>query len=207
MLKLAVFASGRGSNFQAIIDKIKSEDIAAEIKIVISDCRQAGVLKRAVKEDIKNLCIEPADFETKIDYEKKLLKILEKEEVDLIVLAGYMRILSPYFVKHFKNQIINIHPSLLPAFKGLNAQKQAVDSGVKYSGCTVHFVDQGIDTGPIIKQAVVKVKTEDNADDLAVRILKKEHEIYPAVIKAAAEGRIKIDGKKVKILKEENNFV
>ena len=203
MLKIAVFASGRGSNFQSIIDNIKSGDIPAEIKLLISDRQDAGALKRAEHEEIEHLFIDPDHFETKADYEQELIGLLENAGVELVVLAGYMRILSPLFVKHFQNQIINIHPSLLPAFKGLDAQEQAVDYGVKYSGCTVHFVDQGMDTGPIIKQAVVEVEADDSADDLAARILKEEHKIYPEAVKLIAEGRIKIEGRKVKILKEE----
>ena len=203
MFKIAVFASGRGSNFQSIIDHIKSGDIPAEISLLISDNQDAGALKRAEHENVEHVFINPSHFETKADYEKELIGLLEGADVELIVLAGYMRILSPLFVNHFKNQIINIHPSLLPAFKGLNAQKQAVDYGVKYSGCTVHFVDEGMDTGPIIKQAVVEVKEDDSADDLAARILKEEHKIYPEAVKLIAEGRVKIEGRKVKILKEE----
>jgi phosphoribosylglycinamide formyltransferase-1 len=203
MLKIAVFASGRGSNFQSIIDNIKSGDIPAEIKLLISDRQDAGALKRAEHEEIEHLFIDPDHFETKADYEEELIGLLENAGVELVLLAGYMRILSPLFVKHFQNQIINIHPSLLPAFKGLDAQEQAVDYGVKYSGCTVHFVDQGMDTGPIIKQAVVEVEADDSADDLAARILKEEHKIYPEAVKLIAEGRIKIEGRKVKILKEE----
>ncbi|ADO76315.1 phosphoribosylglycinamide formyltransferase [Halanaerobium praevalens] len=206
MLKIAVFASGRGSNFQAIIDQIKRAKIPAEIKFLLSDQKNAGALKKAEKEGINSTFIDPAQFETELAYEKKLVSLLKEAQVELIVLAGYMRILSPFFVKKFKKQIINIHPSLLPAFKGLAAQKQAVDYGVKYSGCTVHYVDQGMDTGPIIKQAVVKVKPEDSAADLAARILKKEHQIYPEVIKLIAESKLKIEGRKVKILKEEQSL-
>lgn len=204
MLNIAVFASGRGSNFQSIIDSIKAGEIPAEIKILVSDTQTAGALKRAEREDIENIYLNPDHFETKKDYEEELLSILEGVNTDLVVLAGYMRILSPLFVKHFKNRIVNIHPSLLPAFRGLDAQKQALDYGVKYSGCTVHFVDQGMDTGPIIMQAVVPVKQDDSADDLAARILKEEHRIYPESIKLIAEDKITIEGRKVKILKEEN---
>lgn len=203
MLKIAVFASGRGSNFQSIIDHIKNEDTAAEIKLLISDQADAGALKKAEAEGIEHIYINPANYNEKSEYEKELIRLLEMAEVELIVLAGYMRILSAYFVEHFENKIINIHPSLLPSFKGLAAQKQAVDYGVKYSGCTVHFVDQGMDTGPIIKQAVVEVKADDTAEKLAARILKEEHKIYPEVVKIIAEGKIKIEGQKVKILKEE----
>lgn len=206
MLNIAVFASGRGSNFQAIINQIKAEKIEAEIKLLLSDQPNAGALKKAKKEKINAVFIDPSQFEDKIDYEKELIKVLKKSKVDLIVLAGYLRILSPFFVEKFKNKIINIHPSLLPAFKGLAAQEQAVKYGVKYSGCTVHFVDQGMDTGPIIKQAVVEVETTDTAADLAAKILKKEHKIYPEVIKLIAESKLKIEGRKVKILKEEKNF-
>ena len=203
MLKIAVFASGRGSNFQSIIDHIKSGETPAEVKLLISDRQQAGALKRAEHENVEHVFIDPVHFETKADYEKELIGLLKNAGVELIVLAGYMRILSPLFVKEFKNQIINIHPSLLPAFKGLAAQKQAVDYGVKFSGCTVHFVDQGMDTGPIIKQAVVEVKSDDSPDDLAARILKQEHKIYPEAVKLIAEDKIEIEGRKVKILKEE----
>ncbi len=203
MLNIAVFASGRGTNFQSIIDAVKTGDIEAEIKILISDNQDAGALKRAEREDIENIFINPSHFESKEDYEEELINILEGVNTDLVVLAGYMRILSPFFVSKFKNKIVNIHPSLLPAFKGLEAQKQAVEYGVKYSGCTVHFVDQGMDTGPIIKQAVVEVKADDTAEDLAARILKEEHKIYPEVVKLIAEDRLEIEGRKVKILKEE----
>ncbi|MCC3144587.1 phosphoribosylglycinamide formyltransferase [Halanaerobium sp. Z-7514] len=203
MFKMAVFASGRGSNFQSIIDAVKRGDIPAEIKVLLSDKEDSGALKRAESEDIENIFINPEHFENKSEYEKEIINILEMAEIDLIILAGYMRILSPLFVKKYKEKIVNIHPSLLPAFKGLNAQKQALDYGVKYSGCTVHFVDEGMDTGPIIMQAVVKVEEDDTVDDLAARILKEEHRIYPEAVKLIAENRIKLEGRKVKILKEE----
>lgn len=203
MLNIAVFASGRGTNFQSIIDAVKAGEIEAKIRILISDNQDAGALKRAEREDIENIFINPSHFESKEDYEEELINILEGVNTDLVVLAGYMRILSPFFVSKFKNKIVNIHPSLLPAFKGLEAQKQAVEYGVKYSGCTVHFVDQGMDTGPIIKQAVVEVKDYDTAEDLAARILKEEHKIYPEVVNLIAEDRLEIEGRKVKILKEE----
>ncbi|ADQ15655.1 phosphoribosylglycinamide formyltransferase [Halanaerobium hydrogeniformans] len=203
MFKIAVFASGRGSNFQSIIDAVNRGEVPAEVKVLLSDKENSGALKRAESEEIENIFINPEHFENQIEYEKEIINILEMAEIDLIVLAGYMRILSPLFVKKYKNKIINIHPSLLPAFKGLNAQKQALDYGVKYSGCTVHFVDEGMDTGPIILQAVVKVEEDDTVEDLAARILKEEHKIYPEAVKLIAENRIKLEGRKVKILKEE----
>jgi len=204
VLNIAVFASGRGTNFQSIIDAVKNGEIAAEIKVLISDNQDAGALKRAEREDVENIHIDPDHFENSEKYEKEIIKILEAAGIELVVLAGYMRILSPYFVKRYKNKVINIHPSLLPAFKGLDAQKQAVEYGVKYSGCTVHFVDQGMDTGPIIKQAVVAVEADDSAEDLAARILNEEHRIYPETIKLIAEKKVQVNGRKVRILKEEN---
>lgn len=206
MFKIAIFASGRGSNFAAIANQIKSGQIKAQISLLISDKEDAPVLNRPEAEEIESLFIDPASFNNQTAYENYLIKLLQKAEIDLIVLAGYMRILSPVFVSQFKNKIINIHPALLPAFKGLHAQQQAVDYGVKYSGCTVHFVDQGMDTGPIILQAVVEVKADDSAADLAARILVEEHRIYPAAVKFLTENRIKITGRKVKIIKEEENI-
>ncbi|SFM02146.1 phosphoribosylglycinamide formyltransferase [Halanaerobium salsuginis] len=206
MFKIAIFASGRGSNFAAIVNQIKSGQIKAQISLLISDKEDAPVLNRPEAEGIESLFIDPASFNNQTAYENYLIKLLQKAEIDLIVLAGYMRILSPVFVSQFKNKIINIHPALLPAFKGLHAQQQAVDYGVKYSGCTVHFVDQGMDTGPIILQAVVEVKADDSAADLAARILVEEHRIYPAAVKFLTENRIKITGRKVKIIKEEENL-
>ena len=196
-MKIAVFASGRGSNLQALIDASASGFIPAEIKLVISDNKNAVALKRAEAARIENIFIDPDKFNTKREYEKKLIELLKGYKIDLIVLAGFMIILTPTLINQYKNKIINIHPSLLPAFKGLNAQKQAIDYGVKYSGCTVHFVDAGVDTGPIIEQAVVKVDDSDSAEDLSKKILKEEHRIYPEVIRDIVNNKIIIEDRKV----------
>ena len=196
-MKIAVFASGRGSNLQALIDASASGFIPAEIKLVISDNKNAVALKRAEVARIENIFIDPDKFNTKREYEKKLIELLKGYKIDLIVLAGFMIILTPTLINQYKNKIINIHPSLLPAFKGLNAQKQAIDYGVKYSGCTVHFVDAGVDTGPIIEQAVVKVDDSDSAEDLSKKILKEEHRIYPEVIRDIVNNKIIIEDRKV----------
>jgi len=196
-MKIAVFASGRGSNLQALIDASASGFIPAEIKLVISDNKNAVALKRAETARIENIFIDPNKFNTKREYEKDLIELLKGYKIDLIVLAGFMRILTPTLINQYKNKIINIHPSLLPAFKGLNAQKQAIDYGVKYSGCTVHFVDAGVDTGPIIEQAVVKVDENDSAEDLSKKILKEEHRIYPEVIRDIVNNKIIIEDRKV----------
>lgn len=196
-MKIAVFASGRGSNLQALIDASASGYISTKIDLVISDNKDAQALKRAESARIDNIFVDPKEFKTHREYEEKLIEILKKYKIDLIALAGFMRILSASFIKEYRNKIINIHPSLLPAFKGLNAQLQALESGVKYSGCTVHFVDEGVDSGPIIEQAVVRVKDNDTVADLSQRILKEEHKTFPEVIKNIVEGKVIIRGRKV----------
>ncbi len=196
-MKIAVFASGRGSNLQALIDASASGFIPAEIKLVISDNKNAVALKRAEAARIENIFIDPDKFNTKREYEKKLIELLKEYKIDLIVLAGFMRILTSTLINQYKDKIINIHPSLLPAFKGLNAQKQAIEHGVKYSGCTVHFVDEGVDSGPIIEQAVVRVDENDSAEDLSKKILKEEHRIYPEVIRDIVKDKVIIENRKV----------
>jgi phosphoribosylglycinamide formyltransferase-1 len=202
MLKIGVLVSGRGSNLQAIIDNIENGRLDAEIKIVISDREGAYALQRAVDHQLETRYIAPGSFHSKEKYEEEILNLLEASRVELLVMAGYMRILSPYFIERFKGQIMNIHPSLLPAFPGLRPQRQALEYGVKVSGCTVHFADQGMDTGPIILQAAVPVLDDDTEESLAERILKEEHRIYSEAIGYYAGGRLKIEGRKVSILKE-----
>lgn len=206
VLKLGVLISGRGSNLQSIIDHIEAGKIPAEIKVVISDKKEAYGLERARRHSIEALFIDPNSFSTREEFEKAVGDELEKREVELICLAGFMRILSPYFVNRFRNRIINIHPALLPSFPGLHGQKQAVDYGVKISGCTVHFVNEDVDAGPIIIQAAVPVFDDDNEDSLAARILKYEHKIYPMAIKLIAEGRVKIEGRKVIVKAEKKEW-
>lgn len=197
MTKLAVLCSGRGTDLQSIIDAIQRGELNAEISIVLTDKPKVMALERAEKAGIKNLCVDRKKFASRADFEAELLKNLEG--VDLVVLAGFMRILSPEFVRHYEGRLMNIHPSLLPAFPGAHAHRDALNYGVKVSGCTVHFVDEGTDSGPIILQAAVEVHEDDTEDTLSARILEQEHIIYPQAIKLFVEGRLKIVGRKVLI--------
>ena len=197
VFKLAVLVSGRGSNLQAIIDSIEREELNAHISIVISSTRDAMALKRAEKHGIKTIFIDPTAYLNSKEYGKVLIKKLKEFSVDLICLAGYMRILGEEVIQTFKEKIINIHPSLLPAFPGLNAQKQAIVHGVKFSGCTVHFVDSGVDSGPIILQTAVPVYDNDDEKSLSKRILEQEHYLYPKAINMIKENQIKINSKTV----------
>ncbi|MCK8816669.1 phosphoribosylglycinamide formyltransferase [Natroniella sulfidigena] len=199
MLKLGVLASGRGTNLQSIIDAVKAGELEAEIEVVISDNQDAQALERAAKHQIEARYVGPGNYDNIQDFEQAIIDQLERNDVELVILAGFMKLLSPYFIEYYQSRIMNIHPSLLPAFKGLHAQQQALDYGVKVAGCTVHFVDQGMDTGPIILQAAVEVKEDDTEESLASRILEEEHRIYPAAIKLYAEGKLEIEGGKVKI--------
>ena len=196
-LRLGVLASGRGSNLQSIMDAAAAGKIKAEVAAVISDNKDAFALERARKAGIPALHVNPKNFGSKDEYERAIVKLLKEHDVQLVCLAGYMRIVGKVILDAFPNGVINIHPALLPSFPGLHGQQQAWDYGVKYSGCTVHFVDEGMDTGPIIIQAVIPVFDEDTADTLAARILEQEHIIYPKAIGLLAEGRLKINGRKV----------
>ena len=198
MTKLAVLCSGRGSDLQSIIDAINDKKFSAEISIVITDKPNVQALTRAEKAGIKNICVDRKKFSTRAEFEEEILKYLG--EVDLVVLAGFMRILSPEFVKKFSGRLMNIHPSLLPAFPGAHAHRDVLAYGVKVSGCTVHFVDEGTDSGPIILQKAVEVLDDDTEETLAARVLEQEHKIYPLAIKLFVEGKLKIEGRKVKIL-------
>ena len=197
MINIGVLASGRGTNLQAIIEAIKEGKIEGRISIVISDNRDAFAFKRAKQNNIETGYINFKSFKNREDYDKKIVEYLKEKDVDLVVLAGYMRILSSYFIKMYKNRIMNIHPALLPSFPGLHVQRQAVEYGVKVSGCTVHFVDEGVDSGPIILQKAVEVKDNDTEESLAERILKEEHQIYPQAIQLFCQGRLIIKGRKV----------
>ena len=191
VFKLAVLVSGRGSNLQAIIDSIEREELNAHISIVISSTRDAMALKRAEKHGIKTIFIDPSTYLNSKEYDKALVLKLKEFSIDLICLAGYMRILGEEVIQTFKEKIINIHPSLLPAFPGLNAQKQAIVHGVKFSGCTVHFVDSGVDSGPIILQTAVPVYDNDDEKSLSKRILEQEHYLYPKAINMIKENQNK----------------
>lgn len=200
-LRLGILASGRGSNLQSIMDAVAAGKIGAEVAVVISNKKDAFALERARLAGIPAEYVNFKDYASKDDYERAILEILRHSEVDLVCLAGYMRLVGRVILEAYYNRVLNIHPALLPSFPGLRGQEQAWEYGVKFSGCTVHFVDGGMDTGPIIIQAVVPVYDEDTADTLAARILEQEHRIYPEAIRLYAEGRLKIQGRKVFITK------
>lgn len=197
MIKLGVLCSGRGTDLQSIIDAIESGYLAAQISVVLIDKPNVGALKRAEVAGIKNICVDRKNFSNRADFEAELLKHLDG--VDLVILAGFMQILSADFVRQFPNRIMNIHPSLLPSFPGAHAHRDVLAYGAKISGCTVHFVDEGTDSGPIILQAAVEVREDDTEETLAARVLEQEHKIYPRAIKLFIDGQLKIDGRKVRI--------
>jgi phosphoribosylglycinamide formyltransferase-1 len=198
-INIGVLVSGSGSNLQAIIDQIEQGRLPAEIKIVISNNPDAYALKRCSKHGIPVRVSSHLDFPKREDFDDQMASILKSYDVELVVLAGFMRVLTPAFLHAFPMQVMNIHPALLPAFPGTHVQQKALKYGVKFSGCTVHFVDEGVDTGPIIIQAVVPVYDGDTADSLSARILKEEHRIYPQAIQLYAKGKLKIKGRKVLI--------
>jgi len=195
--RLGVLGSGKGSNFDAIAEGCAAGNVPAEIAIVVSDVADSGILQRARERGLRAEFIAPGKFRTKLDddAERAFIEILENANVDLIVLAGFMRILKGEFLRVFANRVVNIHPSLLPAFPGLESWKQALDYGVKFTGCTVHFVDQGVDTGPIIAQQTVPVLAGDTPERLHERIQKAESELYPQAVGALARGEVQVQGR------------
>lgn len=197
--KLGVLCSGRGTDLQSIIDAIDAGQVPAEIAIVLTD-KEAYALERARKAGIEAVCVDRKQFAGREPFEKALIEKLEAAGVTLVVLAGFMRILTPYFVGHFAGRIMNIHPALLPSFPGAHAHRDVLAYGVKVSGCTVHFVDEGTDSGPIIMQAAVPVLDDDTEETLGARVLKEEHRIYPECIRLYCEGKLKVEGRKVTIL-------
>jgi len=198
-LRLGVLASGRGSNLQAIIDNIEAGKLDAEVAVVISDKPAAYALERARNHGIPDKYINPGEFPGKAEYEKSIVECLKENRVELVVLAGYMRLVGKVLLEAYTNRIMNIHPALLPSFPGTHGQRDAVEYGVRFSGCTVHFVDSGMDTGPIILQAVVPVMQDDDEDTLAARILQEEHKVYSQAIQLCAEGKLTLEGRKVRI--------
>ena len=199
-LRIGVLASGRGSNLQAIIDASENGKIDASVVVVISDVSDAYALERAKKHGIPGFHINPKDFKNKKEYEEAIVNKLRKLDIRLVILAGYMRLVTNVLIAAFEGNIMNIHPALLPSFKGLHAQQQALEYGVRYSGCSVHFVTVDVDGGPVILQAVVPVYDNDNEETLSARILEKEHLIYPEAVQLFAEGRLKREGKRVYII-------
>jgi phosphoribosylglycinamide formyltransferase-1 len=198
-LRLGILASGGGTNLQAIIERCRDNSFPAEIAIVIANNPGAGALERAHQAGISTRCINHRDFAGREEFDAALVAALQEAGVELVVLAGFMRIITTVLLDAFPLRIINIHPALLPAFPGLHVQQQALDYGARFSGCTVHFVDGGVDTGPIISQAVVPVLPDDTAETLAARILTQEHLIYPRAIQLLAEGRVVVTGRTVTI--------
>ena len=202
-LRVAVLASGRGSNLQAIIDAIDAGQVHAQIVAVISNKKDAVALERARKHGLPDLFVDPKPFAGRSDsrdaYDRALLDTLQQRNVELVLLAGYMKIVTAILDNAYANRMMNIHPSLLPSFPGLEVQKKAIDWGCKLAGCTVHFVTEGVDEGPIILQAAVPVLDGDTPDELAARILEQEHKIYPRAVQLFAEGRLKVDGRRVLI--------
>src|SRR3990170_3690264 len=197
MVNIGMLVSGSGTNLQSIIDAIEAGRCDASIKIVVSNRPDAFALERAKKHGIATAVIRVKDFPEREAFDAEVLRILRENGVELIVLAGFMRIISRVLLDAYHMKIMNIHPSLLPSFPGLDVQKAALDYGVKFSGCTVHFVDSGLDSGPIIIQAVVPVKDEDTVESLQKRILAEEHRIYPQAIEFFSEGRIEVRGRRV----------
>jgi len=199
MKKIAILASGSGSNFEAIVHAQKRRMFNAQIALLLCDKKDAFCRVRAQRLKVKNIFIDPVNYSSRESFDAAVRDILKKEKIDLVVLAGYMRILSPVFIGAFKNKVINIHPALLPAFKGGRAIKDAFDYGVKLTGVTVHFIDEKVDHGPIILQDTVVVKKGMNLKSLEAAIHKLEHQLYPIAIKLVLEGKVRIKGRRVQI--------
>ncbi|MEK6671015.1 MAG: phosphoribosylglycinamide formyltransferase [Nitrospirota bacterium] len=200
-LRVAVLASGRGSNLQAVIDAIEAGTVQAKIVAVISNKKEAPALERAHRQGLSSFFVDPKPYagtpDSREAYDRALLDMLQRHDVELVLLAGYMKIVTRVLVETFVNRMMNIHPSLLPSFPGLDVQKKAIEWGCKLAGCTVHFVTEGVDEGPIILQAAVPILDDDTSDTLAARILKQEHKIYPRAVQLFAEGRLRVEGRRV----------
>ena len=196
-LVLGVLASGRGSNLQAILDAIEAGRCPARLAVVVSDRKDAPALERARRAGASAVHLDPKAYPDRVAFDEAVAEVLHQHAAELVCLAGYMRVLSVEFVRRFPGRILNVHPALLPAFPGLHAQRQAIQHGVKVAGATVHFVDEGVDTGPIVLQSAVPVLDDDTEETLAARILVEEHRLYPEAIRLYAEGRLRIEGRRV----------
>jgi len=196
---IAVLVSGGGTNLQSIIDASERGEIPCRVALVLSNKEDAYGLVRARKHGIPTEIVRHRDFPTREDFDARLVEVVGDSGAELVCLAGFMRVLTPVFVRAFPNRILNIHPALLPSFPGTHGQRQALEYGVRFSGCSVHFLDEGVDTGPIIVQAVVPVYDDDTEETLGARILTQEHRIYPMAIRLFFEGRLKIEGRRVRI--------
>ncbi|MDD5195432.1 MAG: phosphoribosylglycinamide formyltransferase [Candidatus Omnitrophica bacterium] len=198
-MNIAVLASGNGTNFEAIVKAAKRGYIRANIKLLITDKKDAYARTRAKKLGVQDIFINPKDFYSRLEFDKSISSLLKREKINLVVLAGFMRILSPYFVRTFKNRILNIHPALLPAFRGERAIERAFGGGCKATGVTVHFVDESVDHGPIVLQEAIIIKEGETLKELEAKVHKLEHELYPLAIKLYVENRLKIKGRRVAI--------
>lgn len=199
MTNIAVLCSGSGTNLQAIIERVRSGHIPAKIALVVCDNKDAFALVRAKGAGIETLVVDPKAHESRESFDKEVIRHLKKKEVALVVLAGFMRLVSPHFVREYRNRIMNIHPALLPSFKGTHGIKDALEYGVKVTGATVHFVDEKLDTGPIILQKAIEVMDDDTEESLLTRVHAEEHRIFPEAIRLFVEGRLKVEGRKVRI--------
>lgn len=209
-VSIAVLISGSGTNLQSIIDAVEGKRLDAKIEIVLSNIADAFGLERAKKHGVSTVVLDHKSYSSREAYDQAVVELLQKRGVELVVLAGFMRLLSPVFIKAYSNRIMNIHPALLPSFPGLQVQKKAVEHGVRFAGCTVHFVNEECDEGPIIIQAVVPVFADDTEETLGARILKQEHRIYPQAIQLYAENRLRVVGRKVLVdgsAKDENQVL
>lgn len=199
-MKLGVLISGSGTNLQAILDAVAEGRLDAEVRLVLSNRPKAGGLERARRAGVPALCISHKRFQTREAFEEAMVSALLEHGVEWVALAGFMRVLTSTLLRAFPGRVVNIHPALLPAFPGVDAQRQALEYGVKFSGCTVHFVDEGVDTGPIIGQAVVPVLEGDDVEALRARILEQEHRLYPQVLQLLAEGRVLREGRRTRVV-------
>jgi len=198
-IDVGVLVSGSGSNLQSIIDNVEKGTLDAVIKIIISNNPDAFALERAKNHNIPAAVIDHRDFDNREQFEQHMVDVLNSYGIELVIMAGFMRVLSPLFLRAFPKKIMNIHPAILPSFQGIHAQQRAFDYGVKFSGCSVHFADEGVDTGPVIIQSIVPVLDDDTADTLQQRILKEEHRIFPQAIQMYADGKLEIIGRKVRV--------
>lgn len=199
MIRIGVLVSGSGSNLQSIMDACECGEVDGRVSIVVSNVEDAYALVRARSKGIPTRVVSHTDYPDRETFDRELVRILRESGVDLVALAGFMRVLTPSFLRQFPGRVMNIHPALLPSFPGLHVRQKAIDYGVKFSGCTVHFVDEGVDTGPIIIQAVVPVYPDDSEEELKDRILRLEHRIYPRAIQLFAQNRLTVDGRRVLI--------
>ena len=200
MKNIAVLASGNGTNFGALAKAICKQKLKAKIKLLITDKRNSFVRKRAENLGIRNIFINPREFKSRLEFDKRIVKILRKERIDVVILAGYMRIISPFFVKSFNQKILNIHPALLPAFKGTNAISRAFKYGCKVTGVTVHFIDEKVDHGPIILQEAVEIEKGMNEEKLEDKIHRLEHKLYPQALKLILDKKVRVRGRYVKVI-------